>query len=125
MSPVRVQRVRELLKRQLGETIRRELQPPDGAMVTVNEVELSNDLQMATVYVGIIGNENQRKAGMELLQSERKRIQGLVGRAVVLKYIPQLRFVLDESVSRGNRIIEILDEIERSSPPHEGPPKDH
>jgi ribosome-binding factor A len=125
MSPVRVQRVRELLKRQLGEIVRRELQPPDGVMMTVNDVELSNDLQMATVYVGIIGKEDQRKAGMELLHSERKRIQGLVGRAVVLKYTPQLRFVLDESVSRGNRVLEILDEIERSSPPHEGPPKDH
>ena len=125
MSPVRVQRVRELLKRQLGEIVRRELLPSDGVMMTVNDVELSNDLQQATVYVGIIGNENQRKAGMELLQTERKRIQGLVGRAVVLKYTPQLRFVLDESVSRGNRVLEIIDEIERSSPPHEGPPKDH
>jgi ribosome-binding factor A len=125
MSPVRVQRVRELLKRQLGEILRRELQPAEGSMMTVNDVDISNDLQMATVYVGIIGSEGQRKAGMELLQTERKRIQGLVGRAVVLKYTPQLRFVLDESVSRGNRVLEILDEIERSSPPHEGPPEDH
>ena len=65
------------------------------------------------------------KQGMELLQKERKRIQGLVGRAVVLKYTPQLRFVLDESISRGNRVLEILEEIERSSPPNEGSPEDH
>ena len=118
MSPVRVQRVRELLKRQIGEIMRREVPLADGGMITVNDVELSKDLQMATVYVGHHRQRRPRsKQGMELLQKERKRIQGLVGRAVVLKYTPQLRFVLDDSVSRGNRVLEILDEIERSSPP--------
>ena len=124
MSSVRVQRVRELLKRQLGEILRRELQLNDGGIISVNDVDVSKDLQSATVYIGIVGNETQVKQGMELLQQERKRIQGLVGRAVVLKYTPQLRFVLDESVSRGNRVLAILDEIERSSPPNEGSSED-
>src|ERR1041384_5970676 len=125
MASVRVQRVRELLKRQIGEILRRELQLSHAGIITANDVELSKDLQMATVYVGVIGSEAQVKQAMELLHQERKRIQGLVGRAVVLKYTPQLRFVLDESISRGNRVLEILDEIERSSPPNEGPPQDH
>jgi ribosome-binding factor A len=125
MSSVRVQKVRELLKRQLGEILRRELHLSDGGILTVNDVEVSKDFQMATVYVGVIGSDGQVKQAMDLLQKERKRIQGLVGRAVVLKYTPQLRFVLDESISRGNRVLEIMDEIERSSPPHEAPPQDH
>src|ERR1041385_8706664 len=125
MSSVRVQRVRELLKRQLGEILRRELSLPQDGILTVNDVDISKDLQLATVYVGVIGTENQVKQAMDLLQQERKRIQGLVGRAVVLKYTPQLRFVLDQSISRGNRVLEIMDEIERSSPPHEGPSQDH
>jgi ribosome-binding factor A len=114
-----------LLKRQIGEILRRELQLSQGGIITVNDVDVSKDLQAATVYVGIIGKNSQVKEGMDLLQQERKRIQGLVGRAVVLKYTPQLRFVLDESISRGNRILEIMDEIERSSPPHEGSSEDH
>jgi ribosome-binding factor A len=114
-----------LLKRQIGEILRREVPLPDGGILTVNDVDVTKDLQSATVYVGIIGSSGQVKQGMELLQQERKRIQGLVGRAVVLKYTPQLRFVLDESISRGNRVLEILDEIERSSPPHEGSSEDH
>jgi ribosome-binding factor A len=113
------------LKRQLGEILRRELPLPNGGILTVNDVDISKDLQLATVYVGIIGTDGQVKQAMDSLQHERKRIQGLVGRAVVLKYTPQLRFVLDESISRGNRVLEILDEIERSSPPHEGSPEDH
>jgi ribosome-binding factor A len=93
-------------------------------MLTVNDVDVTRDLQSATVYVGFVGSEEQRKKGLDLLQKERKRIQSLVARAVVLKYTPLLRFVLDDSVPRGNRVLQILDELERSSLPHEGPPQD-
>ena len=120
MSSLRLERVRELLKRQIGEVIRRELPLSEVGMITVNHVDVTRDLQSATVYVGFVGSEEQRKKGIGLLQKERKRIQGLVARAVILKYTPQLRFVMDDSVSHGNRILQILDEIEKTSPPHEG-----
>lgn len=124
MSSLRIERVRELLKRQIGEVIRRELPLSEVGILTVNDVDVTRDLQSATVYVGFVGSEEQKKKGIDLLQKERKRIQGLVARAIVLKYTPLLRFVLDDSVPRGNRILEILDELERSSLPHEGPPQD-
>lgn len=126
MASVRIQRVSELLKRQLSELIRREFpNTQTGILITVNEVQVAKDLQSATVYVGMVGSDAQRKKGIQLLQDERKRLQSLVARAVVLKYTPVLRFVLDDSVSRGNRVLEILDEIERSEPPHDGPSEDH
>ncbi|MBM3834205.1 MAG: 30S ribosome-binding factor RbfA [Verrucomicrobia bacterium] len=125
MPSLRLQRVRELLKRQIGEVIRRELPIDQAGIITVNDVEVSPDLHSATVFVGVVGTEEQRKRGLTLLQNERKKIQGMVGRAIVLKYTPQLRFVMDESVSRGNRVLEILDEIERSSSTHEGSSEDH
>jgi ribosome-binding factor A len=49
-----------------------------------------------------------------LLQQNRKRIQGLVGRSVILKYTPQLRFVMDESVEQGNKVLKIMEELERT-----------
>ena len=113
------------MKRQIGEVIRRELPLSEAGVITVNDVDVSNDLHLATVFVGIVGTEEQRKKSFDLLQKQRKRIQGLVARAVVLKYTPQLRFVMDDSITRGNRVLQILDEIERSSLPHEGSPQDH
>lgn len=124
MSSLRLERVRELLKRQIGEVIRRELPLSEVGILTVNDVDVARDLQSATVFVGFVGSEEQKKKGLDLLQKERKRIQGLVARSVVLKYTPLLRFVLDDSVTRGNRVLQILDEIERSSLPHEGPSQD-
>jgi ribosome-binding factor A len=124
MQSLRRERVRELLKRELGELIRREMSISEVGVVTVNEVGVSNDLQSAVVYFGIVGTEQQRKRASEILKQDRARFQALVGQAVVLRYTPQLKFVFDESVTRGNRVLEIIDEIERSSPPDEGSSKD-
>ena len=132
---LRLERVRELLKRELGEIIRRELPISEAGLITVNEVGVAPDLKSATVFVGVIGTPEQRKKAANLLEKESKRIQGLIGRAVVLKYTPHLKFVIDEAIERGNRVLEILEEIEKSSPssapaeptkpiPNEGPSKD-
>jgi ribosome-binding factor A len=117
MQSLRHQRVRELLKREIGEVIRREIPTNEAGLVTVNDVGVAGDLQSATVFVGIIGTPEQQRKGFDCLKKERLRIQGLVGRAVVLKYTPKLRFVLDDSVERGNRVLQIIAEIERSQTP--------
>ena len=124
MQSLRHERVRELLKREIGETIRRELPIGEVGVITVNEVGVSNDLHSAVVYVGVIGTDIQRKRAADLLKKERVRIQGIVGKPVVLRYTPHLKFVLDESVARGNRVLEILEELEQSSSSDEGPSKD-
>jgi ribosome-binding factor A len=91
MPSLRLQRVRELLKREIGEVIRREFHVSEAGLISVNDVDVSGDLKAASVYISILGNATQQKRGLELLSQHRKRIQGLVGRAVVLKYTPTLR----------------------------------
>jgi ribosome-binding factor A len=112
---LRLQRVRELLKREIGEVIRRQLPLGEVGLINVNDVEVAPNLHNATVYIGVLGGAAQKKSAMEALEQNRKRIQLYLGKAVVLKYTPQLRFVLDDSVERGNRILRILDELGQSS----------
>ena len=114
MSNLRLQRVRELLKRAIGEIIRRELPLEKTGLITVNDVDVSPDFRSATVFVGIVGNAAQKKTGVAILKHERKRIQSLLGQAVVLKYTPHLRFVADDSIERGNHILKIIEELEQS-----------
>lgn len=116
---LRHERVRELLKREVGEVIRRELPLGEAGLITVNEVGVSNDLKSATIFVGVIGTPEQRKRAGALLHQESKRLQGLVGRAIVLKYTPHLKFVLDEAIERGNRVLEIIKDIEKTTPVNE------
>lgn len=116
MPSLRLQRVRELLKREIGETIRREFEVSEAGLITVNDVDVTGDLHSAVVYISIFGNKDQQKRGMNLLNHHRKRIQALVGRAVVLKYTPTLKFKFDDSVVRGNRVLQIIEELEKSAP---------
>lgn len=116
MPSLRLQRVRELLKREIGETIRREFDVSEAGLITVNDVDVTGDLHSAVVYISILGTKDQQKRGMNLLSHHRKRIQGLVGRAVVLKYTPTLKFKFDDSIVRGNRVLQIIDELEKSAP---------
>ncbi|MGH7973014.1 MAG: 30S ribosome-binding factor RbfA [Limisphaerales bacterium] len=115
MPSLRLQRVRELLKREIGEVIRREFPVQEAGLVSVNDVDVAGDLHSAIVFISILGTKEQQKRGLEMLSRHRKRIQSLVARAVVLKYTPTLKFMTDDSVARGNRVLQIIDELEKSN----------
>lgn len=115
-----MQRVRELLKREIGEAIRREFHVSEAGLITVNDVDVAGDLHSALVFISILGTPEQQKRGFNLLVRHRKRIQGLVARAVILKYTPTLKFVMDDSVVRGNRVLHIIEELEKTG---EGSPE--
>ena len=116
MSSLRLQRVRELLKREIGEAIRSEFNVADAGLISVNDVDVSGDLKTAVVFISIFGNADQKKRGFQLLTEHRNRIQSLMARQVVLKFTPTLRFVMDDSVMRGNKVLQIIEELERTSP---------
>ena len=116
MPSHRLQRVRELLKREIGEAIRRELSIDQAGVITVNDVDVTGDLRLATVFIGILGSAEQQRTGLILLHKHRSRIQGLVAKAVILKYTPHLRFLVDDSVPRGNRVLAIIEELDKPTP---------
>jgi ribosome-binding factor A len=115
MSTLRHERVRELLKREIGEAIRREFDVSEAGLISVNDVDVAGDLKAATVFISIFGNPDQQKRGLQLLTEHRARIQNLVARAVVLKFTPILKFVFDDSIVRGNRVLQIIEELEKSA----------
>jgi ribosome-binding factor A len=116
MASLRLQRVRELLKRQIGEVIRREFEVSQAGLITVNDVDVAGDLHSALVFISILGSPEQQKRGFSLLTRHRNRIQAMVSRAVILKYTPRLKFLMDDSVVRGNKVLSILDEVEKTLP---------
>ncbi len=113
----RLLRVNELLKRELSVAITREL-TFDGALVTVNQVDVTPDLKSAHVFVSVLGSETPF-AVTEKLEANRVMLQSELSRKVVLKFTPHLIFHLDDSTERGSRIIEILQEIETPDAPTE------
>lgn len=112
MPSMRLQRVRELLKRTLGEIIARELHSANVGIVTVNDVDISADLHSAVVFVGLLGSNEQKANAVKALKAGRVRIQQILCKTVVLKYTPRLKFVMDDSIERGDRVLKILDELD-------------
>lgn len=114
MASRRLERVRELLKRALGEAIRREIPVNQAGLISVNDVEVSGDLRNAKVFVSVLGGRDQQKSALAVLAQNRSRLQELLAKSVILKFTPQLRFMMDASIERGDRVLRILDELERS-----------
>jgi ribosome-binding factor A len=112
----RTRQVAETIQRVLGTVLQTELKDPqvDSLATSVVSVEVSADLQHARVYVSVMGDDAQRAATMQGLQ----RARGFLRRRVAeelkhLRFIPELRLVLDTSIEHGMHITELLREIER------------
>lgn len=116
MPTHRLLRVRELLKREIGEAIRLEIPVAQAGLVTVNDVDVSGDLKSARVYLSLLGTVEQKKTAMDLLDHNRLRIQMIMAKSVVMKQTPRLKFLYDESVTRGNRVLSIIEELEKTMP---------
>ena len=103
-------RVNELLKRELSAIVTREL-TFENALVTINHVDVTPDLKSAHVYVSFLGSGSGAVV-IKQLEERRIALQTELARHIVLKYTPHLLFHLDDSIERGARVIEILQEIE-------------
>src|SRR5438045_7715149 len=106
----RMLRVNEVVKRELSGIIAREM-TFQGALVSINHVDVSPDLKSAHVFVSVLGSE-ARESVMSKLTSHRAALQAELARHVTMKYTPHLVFDLDNSIERGTRVIEIMQEIE-------------
>ena len=87
-----------------------------GFVAQLDEVDVAGDLKTAKVYIGILGTAEQKKLALEMMGKVAPRIQALVARTVILKYTPKLKFLVDESVDRGNRVLSIIEELEKTLP---------
>ncbi len=116
MNNLRHERVRELLKREIGEAVRREFHVNDCGLISVNDVDVAGDLKSAVVFISIFGNADPPTRGIQALNEQRVRIQGLVGKAVVWKFTPTLKFGFDDSIVRGNKVLQIIEELEKAAP---------
>ncbi|HEY1581631.1 MAG TPA: 30S ribosome-binding factor RbfA [Chthoniobacterales bacterium] len=106
----RLLRVNELLKRELSSLLVREMSFDD-LLVTVHQVDVTPDLKSAHVYVSVLGAKGRDQV-IPKLEANRAALQADLSKHVVLKYTPHLIFHLDDSIERGSRVLEILQEIE-------------
>jgi len=106
----RTRRVGEQMQRELAELVRAELKDPRLGMVTIQAVEVTRDLGHAKVFFTVLGNAGTVAETQAVLQHAAGFLRGELGRRMVLRGVPQLHFVYDESVERGTRLSHLIDE---------------
>jgi ribosome-binding factor A len=110
----RMRRVNESVRAVVAEGVG-ELKDPRIGMVTVTGVRVTPDLQDATVYVSVLGNEKKRRASLAGLESAHGVLQARINRELRLRRTPTLVFSYDESVERGVHMTKLIDELAQAN----------
>ncbi|PLT31651.1 30S ribosome-binding factor RbfA [Peribacillus deserti] len=110
---LRANRVGEQMKKELSEIIGRKIKDPRIGFVTVTDVEVTGDLQQAKVYISVLGDEEQRQNTLKGLAKAKGFIRSEIGQRIRLRKTPEIFFEFDESVDYGNRIENLLTQINK------------
>ncbi|GAK10963.1 LOW QUALITY PROTEIN: ribosome-binding factor A [Geomicrobium sp. JCM 19039] len=113
MSQMRAQRVGEQMKKEMSDILMREVKDPRVQFVTVTGVDVTGDLQQATVYVTVLGEDEEKDATLKALKKA-KFIRSEIGKRIQLRKTPEIDFSLDESIAYGNRIEELLKDLDNN-----------
>jgi ribosome-binding factor A len=115
----RPSRVGDQLRAELSELLAREVHDPGIGFLTITHVKVTPDLQIARVYYTTLGDDRARRESDRALHRAAPFLRRQVGSRLRLKRVPQLEFFFDESVERGDRIEQILHDLnaERAAGP--------
>ena len=108
---LRLARVNELIKREIGTFLRRRYRS-ETVCWTITCVDVSADLRNGVVAYSVIGDELKAREAQQFFRKHTGEIRKEVSKHVILKYSPKLTFTQDFGIERGNRVMEILDDLE-------------
>ena len=115
-------RVGDQMKQEIADILMRKIKDPRIGFVTVTDVELSDDLRNAKVFVSIYGGDKEET--FKGLKSAAPFIRSELGRRMTMRCLPEILFRYDSTVEQGAHIMELLHEIEEKQTTEEKEKKD-
>lgn len=107
----RSERLGELILAEISELITRDIKDPRIGFVTFTRVELSDDLRYAKVFVSSLESEQEKARTLQGLSSATGYIRRHIGRALHLRYTPEITFLSDTSLEHGAKIAQLLRQL--------------
>ena len=108
---ITIERLQSQILRELSILLQREIKNTKIGYVTITEVRLTNDLSYAYVYYTVLGNKDRIEVTQEALEKSEGFIKSEIAKKVKMRKIPEYIFKYDDSLDRGKRIDDLLDEI--------------
>lgn len=112
MSATRMGRINEEIQRALSELIRTVKDPRVHGLVSITAVDTTSDLRYAKVYVSVL-DKTDVDGVIKGLKSAGGYLRRELGRALQLRYTPELVFTADDSIAEGARILDIIEGLEK------------
>ncbi|GAC1471238.1 MAG: 30S ribosome-binding factor RbfA [Chamaesiphon sp.] len=114
----RISRVAELIKREVSQMVLHDIKDDrvGAGIVTVTDVDVSGDLQHAKIFVSIYGTDEAKSETMVGLKAATGYVRSELGKRVRLRRTPEVVFLEDRSLERGDRILSLLNQLNKERP---------
>ena len=108
----RIERVNSLIRQEISELLQRQVKDPRlGNFIAVTEVNTSADLKHARIFVSSMGQDEDKNEILKALASASGFFRTKLAKNLRMRYTPELSFHWDDSIQRGNRLLQLIDEI--------------
>jgi ribosome-binding factor A len=109
-SPQRVSRIQGQMLREVSDIVMH-MKDPRVERVNICDVEITRDLSLATIYISLIGSEDEQKEAIAALRKACGHIRSQIAKRIQLRYAPELRVEYDQTAERAARVLSILDDL--------------
>lgn len=109
----RIERIAHEIKKEISRILREDVSDPRIGFVSLTDVNITPDLKYAKIFVSVLGDENSKKKTLKGLKSATSFIKLKLGEALDLRFIPDIKFVYDNSLERGSRILGLMDKLHK------------
>lgn len=112
MNNKRVSRISEEIRKVVSELLLTDLKDPRiNSMTSVTEVEVTNDLSYAKIYISVLGSEKEKEETLKGLNSAKGFVRKEISKTLSIRHTPMPLFVLDESIERGMHLSQLIDKV--------------
>ena len=111
MPGAKQDKINNIVQKAVSEIIQFELKNPKVGFVTITDVNVTSDLSYAKIFVSFLGQDARKEAGLKALNQSKGYIRTLLAKRLTVRKTPELIFVLDTTLDKGNKIESILHDI--------------
>lgn len=108
----RIERVNSLIREEISQLLQREVKDPRlSSLISVTKVDTAPDLKHTRVYISIFGSEDEKQETLKVLTAAAGFFRRELGKTLKLRNTPEIQFVSDTSIERGDRITQLIDKF--------------
>lgn len=111
---IRQKKLADQIKKIVSEVVDRKLKDPRKGFITITHVKLSGDLQIASIYFTVLGSEEEVEQSLEVLNHANNFIRSEVASHIKARFVPELRFFVDDTMKQAQRIEELLEHLKKN-----------